>query len=206
MKSRPFVTRLAVLCLAASTVFPAYAAKKGEGASTEPGSYKKWGPDIDEIEIVKKFELSSYKNVVVVPMETGDTPLPPKDENTYEPVVKILGTATEAFVEGLQKNTEAKVSVDAKPGKGAGTLIVRTKVEMMDPGSRAKRYWAGFGAGAARTKISGELVDAKTKEVLVRFSQERRSGFGMGGGSYEAVMTKNLRALGSDVAAILNQF
>lgn len=207
MMSRLLATRLAVLCLAAALVLPAEAGKKGGSATTEPGTYKKWGENIDEIEIVKTFDAADYKNIVVVPMATDDVELPKKEDNTYEPVQKVLASATDPFVEGLQKNYEgAKVTVDAKPGKNAGTLIIRAKVETMDPGSRAKRYLAGFGAGAARAKISGEIVDAKTKAVLVRFTQERRSGVGVAGGGYEALMNRNLRAIGADVANILKAF
>ena len=76
----------------------------------------------------------------------------------------------------------------------------------MDPGSKAKRYFAGFGAGAARTKVSGEIVDGKTGKVLVRFTQERRSGVGMMGGDYVGLMNRNLRAIGEDVANIVSAF
>ena len=207
MNSRLYVTRLAALCLAVAVVVPAEARKKQSGANTEPGKYEKWGPDIDEIEIVKAFDAAAYKNVVVVPVEADDVKLPEKDDNTYEPVQKVLAAATEPFAEGIEKNYEAaKVAVNDKPGKGSDTLIVRTKIEMMDPGSRAKRYFGGFGAGAARVKLSGEIVDAKSKAVLVRFTQERRSGFGVAGGSYEALLNRNLRAIGEDVANILKAF
>lgn len=91
-------------------------------------------------------------------------------------------------------------------GKSAGTLIVRAKVLNMDPGSRAARYWAGFGAGAARAELSGEVVDAATGKVLLRFQQERRSGVGVAGGDYVNLMNRNLRAIGEDVALILSAF
>ena len=162
--------------------------------------------DIDEIEIVKSFNAGDYKTIVVVPFETGDVQLPKEDDNTYEPVKKVLAAVTDPFVEGLGKHTEAKVSLDAKPGKGAGTLIVKAKVMEMDPGSKAARYFAGFGAGAARAKITGEIIDARTKAVLVRFTQERRSGVGMMGGDYVNLMNRNLRALGEDVANLLAVF
>lgn len=208
MNSRLWVTRLATLIVAVALVAPAEARKKPQsGASTEPGKYEKWGPDIDEIEIVKAFDASSYKNVVVVPVEADDVKLPEKEDNTYEPVRKVLAAATEPFAEGIEKHYQAaEVAVSEKPGKASGTLVVRTKIEVMDPGSRAKRYFAGFGAGAARVKLSGEIVDAKSKAVLVRFTQERRSGFGVAGGSYEALLNRNLRAIGEDVANILKSF
>ena len=90
--------------------------------------------------------------------------------------------------------------VASPPAKGA------LKSSVSDPGSRAARYWAGFGAGAARTKLEGELVDAASGRVLLRFTQERRSGVGLGGGSYVNLLNRNLRAIGEDLGAGLQQF
>ena len=53
---------------------------------------------------------------------------------------------------------------------------------------------------------TGEIVDAKTKAVLLKFTQERRSGVGMMGGDYVNLMKRNMRALGEDVANILGVF
>jgi hypothetical protein len=200
--------RVAVVCLVAIAVsIPAEARrKKSPAASTEPGTYQKWGPDIDEIEVVKTFNAADYKTIAVVPFDTDDVQLPKPEDNTYEPVKKVLGSVTDPFVESLSEHTAAKVSLEAKPEKAAGTLIVRAKVLEMDPGSKAARYFAGFGAGAARSKISGEIVDAKTKAVLVKFTQERRSGVGMMGGDYVSLMNRNIRAIGEDVANILQVF
>lgn len=206
--SRHLFARVAVVCLVAlALTVPAEARrKKSQAASTEPGTYQKWGPNIDEIEVRKTFSAGDYGTIVVVPFDTDDVELPKKDDNTYEPVKEVLGSVTEPFAEALGKHTGAKVTLDQKPGKGAGTLIVRGKVLEMDLGSKAARYFAGFGAGAARAKITGEIVDAKTKAVLVTFTQERRSGVGMMGGDYVNLMKRNMRALGEDVANILGVF
>lgn len=185
---------------------PLYARGKKALASTVPGTYENWGPDIDKLEIVKTFKFSDYNKVAVEPFDTDSVKLPEKDDNTYEPVKKVLASSTEGFVQGLRGNVDAKVSVDEKPGKAADTLIIRAKVLAMDPGSKAARYWAGFGAGAAKAKIEGEIVDAKTKVVLARFTQERRSGVGMMGGDYQELMQRNLNAIGEDVAKLLKAF
>lgn len=186
---------------------PAFArGKKSTPATTEPGTYKNWGPDIDELEIVKSFKFADYKDVVVEPFDTSSAQLPEKDDNTYEPVTKVLASATEGFVQGLRGSIEPKVAIESNPGKSAGTLLIRGKVVTMDPGSKAARYWAGFGAGAAKAKIEGEIVDAKTRKVLAKFTQERRSGVGVMGGDYQEMMQRNLNAIGEDVANILKAF
>lgn len=192
----------AVLLLAVA--LPLAAAKK---TPTSPGKYEDWGPDIDTIEIVQPFHTADYAQIVVEPLDVSSTP-PPEDADMQSKVTKVLEIATEPFAEGVKKGETGLKIADKVPQAPAKTLIVRAKVTTMDPGSRAKRLWVGYGAGAARAAISGEIVDAATGKVLVRFTQERRSGmerFGRGS-SYEEIMKRNLQAIGTDVAKILTEF
>jgi hypothetical protein len=198
------LTSLFLLALALAA--PVSYARGKKAAPTTPGTYKEWGPDIDRLEIVQTFHFGDYKQVVVEPFDTDSVKLPDKDDNSYDSAVKVVASATEGFVQGLRGSIEPKVSLSEKTGKAAGTLVIRGKVLEMDPGSKAARYWAGFGAGAARTKIEGEIVDAQSGEVLARFTQERRSGVGVMGGDYKELMQRNLNTIGEDVAAILKTF
>ncbi len=188
-----------VLCLTIMATLPAFARGK-KVASTEPGSYKEWGPDIDEIEIMKKFDFASYSKIDVVPVDTSaaDT----KDKAVEE----VVETATKEFADELAHDVKTPVSVEEKAPRSSDTLVVRTKVVSMDPGSRAARYWGGFGAGAAIVKMEGEIVDAKSNKTLARFTQERRSGFGVAGGSSVSLLRRDLRAIATDVANILKAF
>ena len=195
-----------IVLLIVATAVPAFARGRKKTASTEPGSYSEWGPDIDQIEIFRTFSLGDYSAVVVEPLDTSETPLPESDDNTYEPVNKVLASATEGLVQGLRGEIPADVSVRDDGGSAPGTLIIRGKVDEMNPGSKAARYWAGFGAGAATAKLTLEIVDAASGEVLVRFTQERRSGIGMMGGDYQELMQRNLNAIGEDTANLLKAF
>jgi len=183
----------------------ALAASGAKKTPTAPGTYKEWGPDIDSIEIVKAFKASDYSKVVVQPLDTSSTPKA-EEADMVERVAKVAASATEPFLIGVKKGfPDASI---ARSASAPGTLIVRGKVTVLDPGSRAKRMWVGYGAGAARTAIDGEIVDAKTGEVLIRFTQERRSGierFGRGS-SYEEIMNRNLTAIGEDAANIIKSF
>ena len=188
---------LAVITIAVADL----AAKK---APTVPGKYAEWGPDIDSIEIVKTFKFADYAKVVVEPLDGSATPKP-EDQDMVAKVEKVAAGATAPFLEGVKKGIPNAALASATPASG---LIVRGKITTLDPGSRAKRVWVGYGAGAARTAIEGEIVDAKTGQVLVRFTQERRSGierFGRGS-SYEEIMKRNLTAIGEDVANLLKEF
>jgi uncharacterized protein DUF4410 len=206
MRSRGFL--MTILALVVLVAVPMFARSKP--APTAPGKYKEWGQDIDEIEIVKSFRLADYDRIVVLPFDTSGTPLPDKKDKSYDTIKSALASYTFTLVEALKPELRSKATVEQldKAPKTSKTLIVRGRVEAMSPGSRAKRYIAGYGAGAAGSKASGEIVDAKSGEVLARFSQERRSGgtFKFGGGSDLDVMRDSIHATGKDIAHILDAF
>lgn len=208
MKSARILLSLWFALLAFAPVLEARGNKAA--AKTEPGKYKEWGPDIDEIEILKTFKTSDYDRIVVLPFDASATPLPDKKEKSYDSINSVLSTYSSTLVEALKPELKAKAEVSQadKAPKTAKTLIVRGKVESLSPGSRAKRYVGGFGAGAAGTKVSGEIVDAKSGQVLARFTQERRSGgtFKFAGGNDMDVMRDSIHAMGKDIAHLLDAF
>lgn len=200
-----------ILAVVALAVTPALHARgKKPAASTEPGKYKEWGPDIDEIQILKSFKIANYDRVVVLPFDISATPLPDKDDNSYAAAKTVLAGYSDTLAEALRAELKAPAKVETadKAPKAAKTLIIRGKVDEMNPGSQAARMFAGYGAGAAGSKATAEIVDAKTGEVLVKFTQERRSSgsFKFRGGSYENVMRDSIHATGQDVAHILDAF
>jgi hypothetical protein len=201
--------RIAMTLLALSLFVPALIARD-KPAPTAPGTYKEWGKDIDEIEIVKTFKIADYDHIVVQTFDTSAAPLPDAKEKSYNSIKSVLDGYTMTLVEALRPELKAKAEVTTsdKASKAAKTLIIRGKVADVSPGSRAKRYLGGVGAGAAGTKLSGELVDARSGDVLARFTQERRSGgtFKFAGGNDMDVMRDSIHAAGKDVAHILDAF
>lgn len=200
------LTRLGIILLLLVAVAVPAAARKAKVAPTAPGVYVDWMDEVDEIEIVESFKLSDYETVSVESFDTEDTPLPEADDNTYGPVKSVLADSAGPFTQGLAGAMGDRIDVSRGGKGGSKAILLRARVESMDPGSRAARYWAGFGAGAARTRLAGEAVDAATGKVLFRFKQERRSGVGVGGGSYVELLNRNLVTIGEDVALIFNAF
>ncbi|MBA8886537.1 hypothetical protein FHW12_000728 [Dokdonella fugitiva] len=199
-----FVAGLLSSIVLACVIAPAQA--KHPPAPTAPGSYEDWGPDIDAVEISRTFRLADYERVVLEPLATGAVALPPADENTYEPVKAVLGRFSAVFADGLRTALAKPVDVAEAAPADAHVLRLRGEVLLLDPGSRAKRYWGGFGAGAVRVEVRCELVDAASGEVLLAFTQQRRSGFGGFGGDYEELMTRTIRQIGGDATNLLKQF
>ena len=208
--------RIYLVLVVSLLLLPGVSFARGKAAPTAPGKYKDWNGEVDELEVVASFKLADYDHIVVEPLDTSATPLPEATDNTYAPVKNVLALVTRPFGGGLagglaEKPGRPEVVLAprrAEPGEkaGPGTLVIRGKVTTMDPGSRAARYWAGFGAGAARTEVAGEVADGATGKVLLRFLQERRSGVGSAGGVYEELMERNLVTIGNDIGAALLHF
>jgi hypothetical protein len=186
------------------------AAAKGKKAPpTTPGKYTDWKDEIDEVEIVQAFALGDYSRIVVEPLDASATPLPESSDNSYAPVKEVLADNAPAFAAGLTEGLVARkvpVEIQQAPTAEPKTLLVRGKILVMDPGSRAARYMVSFGAGAARTQLACEVIDAASGNVLLRFTQERRSGVGVGGGSYVKLLNRNLHTIGGDLALVLVAF
>lgn len=197
--------RYRALAVLALVLQAAPLAAKPKPAPTAPGTYTDWQDEIDKLEIVASFELGDYRRAVVEPFDTSETPLPEADDNTYAPVKETLPRAAAPFAAQLGESLRGRLAV-TEGTAGDGALVVRGRVAVMDPGSRAARYWGGFGAGAARTQLVLEVVDGDSGKVLLRIDQERRSGIGAAGGDYVKLMERNLRKLGEDVALVLAAF
>ena len=178
-------------------------ASAGRKGATTPGTYQDWDGDIDEVTILQTFNASSYASIAVESFDTAGVPLPKPSDNTYEAVRRALGAVKPAFMEGLAQKAQRKIGANAGGGR---TLVIRARLTKLDPGSQAARYWAGFGAGAVKIQMTGEILDASSKKTLVRFRQERRSGFGVFGGGYEELFRRTARQIGEDVAGLLNAF
>jgi hypothetical protein len=170
-------------------------------APTAPGTYHDWH-DVDEVTIIQPFNASAYSQIAVESFDSAGIKLPDPNDNTYRAVQLALRTMKPAFMEGVARNAKRKVGVTG-PAK---TLVIRARLTKVDPGSQAARYVIGFGAGTVKIAIAGEIIDRASGKVLVRFVQERRSGFGLFGGGYAALFGRTARQLGGDVAELINAF
>lgn len=174
--------------------------------STTPGTYRDWDGDIDEVTILQPFQLDAYNDIAVESFDISHVPMPNPKENTYAAVQAALGTIKPAFIEGFQQKLRQKPG-GANPARGKGkTLVIVVRLTKVDPGSQAARYFGGFGAGAVKIEMTGDIVDAASRKVLIRFKQERRSGVGAFGGAYGELFLRTARQIGGDIAELLNAF
>lgn len=193
-----FTKLILPLLLVALCATAAVARDKG---ATTPGTYPDWNGDIDEVTVVQPFQSAAYNEIRVETFDVSGVKLPPPQDNTFAAVQSALRMVKAAFIDGLESNLR-----QTRANPGHGKLIIRARVLKADPGSQAARYWGGFGAGAVKIAIAGEVVDAATNKTLVRFKQERRSGFGAFGGGYSELFVRTARQIGGDIASLVNAF
>jgi hypothetical protein len=170
-------------------------------AAPAPGTFHDWH-DVDEVTIIQPFHAAAYSQIAVESFESTGVKLPPSNENTFQAVQAAIRGMKPAFIEGLAAKAQRKTNANA-PGK---TLVVRARLIKVDPGSQAARYFVGFGAGAVKIGIVGEIVERSSGKVLVRFAQERRSAFGAFGGGYGELFQRTARQIGGDIGELINSF
>jgi len=110
----------------------------------------------------------------------------------------------ERFVSTLEKSGPFKSVQVLKADEVVpdGALVVEGKFVTLDPGSRAKRYFAGFGAGKSSVKVAGAVKDS-TGRTLATFEQRRIGTMGMGGGDSLGKLMSDSRSIGEDIAKFL---
>jgi hypothetical protein len=100
---------------------------------------------------------------------------------------------------GAVKSVRALTAADAVPD---GALVVEGSFLTLDPGSRAKRYFAGFGAGKSSVKVAGTVKDSSGR-MLATFEQRRVGTMGVGGGDSLGKLMADSGNIGEDVAKFL---
>lgn len=180
---------------------------------TFPSHIENWNRGkLTEVEFVSDFRLPPGGRVQMAGFDTAVTPMPPTDDNTREPAEKAKGHFNETLAEGVRKTTKTYVPVDTGAAGSMssshgttkpGILLVRGRVLQLDPGSRAARYWVGFGVGASRVSVEGELVDAETSRTVARFRHSQGTGGGVFGGDYDQILRSDALEIGKDLGVLL---
>jgi hypothetical protein len=114
----------------------------------------------------------------------------------------LAGAVKAAAAEG---ETFAKVLVDAAARPPRDGVVLEGRFVRIDPGSRAKRFFVGFGAGVSGVAVAGRLV-AADGTILATFEHARHSGLGMYGGEYVKFLTDDARDVGTDIGTFLVAF
>lgn len=168
---------------------------------------------LDRIELfAKDLGTPPPGTVAIVPFDAADTDLgtggkdgkQSRQEEAQTMQAEGPRVLAERFASALKESGVFTEVVVVKAGETppAGAVVVTGKFLTLDPGSRAKRYFAGFGAGKSSVKVAGTVKDA-SGTTLAAFEQRRVGAMGMGGGDSLGKLMSDSRSIGEDVAKFL---
>jgi Domain of unknown function (DUF4410) len=131
-------------------------------------------------------------------------------ESRVEAAEKIKASGPALLAESLALKLKGskrfgKISTEPNVTPSANSIVIEGKFLAINPGSRAKRYWIGFGAGRSGVYVAGRVLDAQGK-LLAEFQQGRHSGIGTYGGSYVKFLTDDVEDVGEDIGDFILDF
>jgi hypothetical protein len=190
---------IVALCGCASTKAPLH-------PTQFPMTAKDWH-GMDSVEFAKDFRLADYSWLILEPLDTSATKLPSPKENTYRDAVRVEQRSDGIIGHELSRRFANRLAVQPMI-QGASlpdrTLLFRGKLLEVDPGSVALRVWVGMGTGLCKVGMDAEIVDAKSGEVLLKFTRYRAGSVNLVG--YDESLGHCVEALGDDAGFLLDIF
>lgn len=168
---------------------------------------------LDRIELfINSLEGATTREVVIRPFDASAADLGTggkegKDTRQQEAQTmqnegpRVLAERFVASLKGSGPFKDVRVFKSDEPTL-EGALIVEGKFVELNPGSRTKRYLAGFGAGKSSVRVSGTVKDGSGR-ILATFQQRRIGTMGMGGGDSLGKLMSDSRSIGEDIAKFL---
>lgn len=154
--------------------------------------------ELDVLAISHDFTSLPRTVIYVAPV-----PQPPKGDGKLEIAESLGRIMTEELIAALKRELPAAkvVKLEGAPAQSEG-LVLEARFSKLVPGSRAKRFWLGFGAGKSVTEVCGEVRMRDTGRVVARFTHARLS-WCCGFGSNDHEIQTNLAVAANDIAAVV---
>lgn len=172
--------------------------------NVEGKSYLDWHNYLDYICIYKDVLIKDYNRIYIAPIDQSKVVFPNKDDNKYPAMINGINNFPDLIREQLIKripNLEVVILKEWPSVLEERSLCLQVAFEEINMGSRALRFWVGFGAGAQSVKISGKVF-SNIGEELFNFHQKRLSSKGGAQFSYQRVLESEFENLGRDIAKI----
>lgn len=109
------------------------------------------------------------------------------DKESQELASKFADKLYQSILKDRQEHPNGIIfnEVVRKTDKSDGVLVLDGTVISFEKGSRAKRYFIGFGAGKAYCTIQSLFTDKKTSEHIMKMNFDGELSMGIFGGSVE---------------------
>jgi hypothetical protein len=154
-------------------------------------------------------KLPTVTTVVIRPLSATDGDLVNGDKKDETKKMQVDGPKmfTDEFVaklKGMGPFTEVS-ALDVGSPAPAGALVIDGKFTEMDPGSRAKRYVVGFGAGKSGVTVEGSVKSAEGT-TFATFQQRRVGVMGVAGGDSMGKLIADTKNIADDLAKFLSEW
>ena len=133
--------------------------------------------------------LSQYSSVKVT--EFGGRLLPQQNVFSYDPYIALY-------------NSVFRSSLKLPQNESPDAFLIEGAVVECNPGSRAARYWVGFGAGKAACAVVCEVYEPGKPNPCMRIYTRDTGSMGAFGGDSVRMLNHILSELGVRVATTLN--
>jgi uncharacterized protein DUF4410 len=186
----------------ASAAAPPGAGAKPQLSEDRPAREIKSGI-LDEVKLY--VDRPSATRVVIRPFSATDSDLVNGEKKEETKTLQTDGPRllAERFVAKLKEiGPFADISI-ANGTVPADALIFEGRFIELDPGSRAKRYFAGFGAGKSAVGVRGAILTADGTTIAT-FEQRRIGVMGAFGGDSIGKLTSDAKSIGEDLAVFLS--
>ena len=162
---------------------------------------------LDEIQLFVPALPEPFKRVSIRPFDAdgADLGTGAKEGDADEQAeAKQMQKEGPAFLaESLAQELRGRHTFEPVGSDAESDIVITGRFVELNPGSRKKRYFVGFGAGKAAVGVAGEVRD-RNGRLLANFRQRRIATGGWGGGDSIKKMQSDSRSIGKDLAKFLH--
>jgi len=133
--------------------------------------------------------LSQYSSVKVT--EFGGRYLPQQNVFSYDPYIALF-------------NAVFRSSLKLRQEESSDALLIEGAVVECNPGSRAARYWVGFGAGKSGGAVVCEVYEPGKPNPCIRIYTRDTGSSGRWGGDSVAMLNNIMTVVATRLATTLN--
>ena len=137
--------------------------------------------------IKELMDTSNYSNIYVANAEVSSKEQTDVAKGLNQKFSKF---ATDEMVRALKQKSAYAVVGNISPAPK--TLVAETTIDIAY-GSRALRYWVGFGAGSGSITVNTKLKDSLSSEIKLEMETRGNLSVGAFGGSMEAVIMDSIK-------------
>ena len=196
---KTIVNMLLAIAVSACAIMPAF----GQEAAIAK-------PDIlTEETILTTTRLSSYSTLVIRDFNTEGAEYSRVDDEERAKIDAMKPILSRTITDNVEMQLKIKklfstILINAEPKENA--VILEGAFTEFNAGSRALKFFVGFGAGMAYLKIKGRLIDAQTGQELAVFV-DRETGYreAIGMESYLDLFPHQAKSLGENIAEFIEK-